>query len=217
MEDDQSIAEIGVEVIHVRFDTETVDEVSVGLLFSSFFDHRACVGHLFSGKIQRGIRVEQIGDETEVTRSSNAEETHRSCDVREVQSGISFDHVFRRDMGSSFDLIRFLQHEFCSATQIALLNRQEPQLLMCRVGARDRFHLERIECQCWFRVRRCDDIQQVCVGFRVLDRHEYALSIDQRTNEGSYFDVTTEVRDHFAFVRRTLKLIVEPAEKQLFG
>ena len=64
LKNDQTIAQIGVEIIHVRVEAETVDEVSVGFLLSRFFDHQADVGHLLRGQIQVRIGVEQIGNKT---------------------------------------------------------------------------------------------------------------------------------------------------------
>ena len=63
LKDNQTITEIRIKIIHMRFKTETVDEVSVRLFFTSFFDDNAWISHLLCWQIQSGIRIEQIGHE----------------------------------------------------------------------------------------------------------------------------------------------------------
>ena len=68
LKDDETIAKIGVEIVHMWVEAETVDEVSIGLLLSRFFDHQADVGYFLRGQIQVRKRVEQIGDKTDVNK-----------------------------------------------------------------------------------------------------------------------------------------------------
>jgi hypothetical protein len=67
LKNDQTIAQIGIEIVHMGVHAQTVDEISIGLLLSRLFDHWTNVDHLFCRKIQVRKGVEEIGHETKRT------------------------------------------------------------------------------------------------------------------------------------------------------
>lgn len=90
-------------------------------------------------------------------------------DLRKIQSRISFHYIFGGNMGSTFDFIRFLQHQLCSTTHVIFLDKPNlrPELVTLSID-----DLQRIQRQCGFRVGRCNNIQQICISFWILDDNE---------------------------------------------